>query len=639
MSESSPSVGTIVVETLQRRLPAELTRKHVVVGLAVAALVVGAALRFVGSNWDDGKHLHPDDRYISTVADNVHWPGAVDYFRVESSGLNPYNTSQGQAYIYGTLPLFATKFVATALGDAGYGELNILGRRFAGLLDTLTIVLVFFIALQLLDGFGRRRAVQGALLASLLYAFTVTAIQHAHFFTTDAWLVFFGTLTFYLALRAIGTGTEEGSRRLTPLLPLLGVAVGLTVACKVSGALILLPVVLALAGRSLIIAGWAGLQGAAGRFAIALLTVGISAYVSFRAVSPYVFAHSSWIDLSLNQSFRDALDAQRQAASGAGLYPPAYQWLLSPRVWSPLENLVVWQLGVPFGIAALVGLAVLVVRIGRTGVDWIARRGRELEPTEISKLTAQAMVLGLVLTVFLYFGTQFVHSGRYLLPMVPLLAVAAAYGVVALTSEHARLRLGLSAVLVAATALYAVAFTHVYTETNTRLAATDWLNERVPSGATIANEHWDDPLPVGGLWIDPAATRSVPGAHRGVIVPVFDADDPMKLRTLYDSLSGADYYVLSSPRAWNTIGRLPDRFPLMTRFYRELFAGRLGFVRAKEFTSYPQLFGVELRDGGAEEAFSVYDHPRVIIFRRAGLLSWTRFKAALCPQSISPVCG
>ena len=122
-------------------------------------------------------------------------------------------------------------------------------------------------------------------------------------------------------------------------------------------------------------------------------------------------------------------------------------------------------------------------------------------------------------------------------------------------------------------------------------------------------------------------------------MPVFDPDDPTKLRKLYDSLGAADYYVLSSPRAWNTIGRLPDRFPLMARFYSELFAGRLGFVRAKDFTSYPQLFGVELRDGGAEEAFSVYDHPRVMIFRRTSPLIWQKFKTALCPRPASPQCS
>jgi hypothetical protein len=365
----------------------------------------------------------------------------------------------------------------------------------------------------------------------------------------------------------------------------------------------------------------------------------LTAYVAFRAVSPYVFAHSSWIDLRLNESFRDALSAQRDASSGAGLYPPAYQWLLSPRVWSPLENLVVWQLGIPFGIAALVGVVVLLIRIVRTAHAWIGRRGHGLEPDDIAGFTAKLMVVGFALMVFLYFGTQFVHSGRYLLPLVPMLAVAAAYGVVALTAGHARVRFALSAVVIATTALYAVAFVHIYTTPNTRLAATDWLNKHVPAGATIANEHWDDPLPVGGLWIDPATETGLPGAHRGVIVPVFDPDDGQKPRKLYDSLAGADYYVLSSPRAWNTIGRLPNLFPLMTRFYEELFAGRLGFVRAREFTSYPQLFGVELKDGGAEEAFSVYDHPRVVVFRRIRPITWRGFRAALCPGVTTPDCA
>jgi hypothetical protein len=77
----------------------------------------------------------------------------------------------------------------------------------------------------------------------------------------------------------------------------------------------------------------------------------------------------------------------------------------------------------------------------------------------------------------------------------------------------------------------------------------------------------------------------------------------------------------------------------MPRFYRELFAGRLGFVRAKEFTSYPQLFGVELRDGSAEEAFWVYDHPRVMIFRRSTASDWRQFRATLCPRPDLPACG
>src|SRR4029079_3645505 len=93
-----------------------------------------------------------------------------------------------------------------------------------------------------------------------------------------------------------------------------------------------------------------------------------------------------------------------------------------------------------------------------------------------------------------------------------------------------------------------------------------------------------------------------------VTVPVFEPDDNTKLRKLYDALSHSDYYALSSPRAWNTIGRLPDRYPLMVRFYRELFAGRLGFKRAATFESEARLVGVHLDHSSAEDAIRHYHH-------------------------------
>ena len=104
----------------------------------------------------------------------------------------------------------------------------------------------------------------------------------------------------------------------------------------------------------------------------------------------------------------------------------------------------------------------------------------------------------------------------------------------------------------------------------------------MPPGSTIANEHWDDSLPVGGIWGDTVGRG--PGRRRrtaGSTVPVFDPDDEKKLGSSVRRPRGADYYVLSSPRAWRTIGRLPEQFPLMPRFYDDLFAGKLGFTRGR----------------------------------------------------------
>jgi hypothetical protein len=239
------------------------------------------------------------------------------------------------------------------------------------------------------------------------------------------------------------------------------------------------------------------------------------------------------------------------------------------------------------------------------------------------------MTLAYVTVVFFYVGSLFAHSGRYLLPAVPLLAVAAAAGLVAVLGAHHRLVFTVGATVVAATSAYAIAFHHIYTVENTRMAASNWIVAQVPAGASIANEYWDDPLPVGAR-----AQR-----YDGVQLPVFDADDEAKLKKLYDGLEGADYYVLSSPRAWKTIGRLPSRFPLMARFYERLFDNRLGFSESARFTVHPELLGVSFDDLGAEESFWVYDHPPVMIFRHVQRLSWDEFRAELCGPPRPAGCG
>jgi hypothetical protein len=59
----------------------------------------------------------------------------------------------------------------------------------------------------------------------------------------------------------------------------------------------------------------------------------------------------------------------------------------------------------------------------------------------------------------------------------------------------------------------------------------------------------------------------------------------------------------------------PDH-DVMKGYYRDLFAGKLGFTVVKTFKTYPRIFGVNINDDAAEMTFRLFDHPRVYILRR-----------------------
>jgi YYY domain-containing protein len=168
----------------------------------------------------------------------------------------------------------------------------------------------------------------------------------------------------------------------------------------------------------------------------------------------------------------------------------------------------------------------------------------------------------------------------------------------------------------------------------------------IVQGVPLANEgEWDDGLPVridgydgfGGIY------------PRELNFNMYWDDNPDKIKRFSNILNQAEYILISSNRQWGTLTRLPERFPMTGIYYRALlgcpdamdivycyrvaqpgmFESQLGFDLVQVFESPPSLGSLHLNDQFAEEAFTVYDHPKVLIFQKNASYDPQRAEAIL----------
>ncbi|HKG55201.1 MAG TPA: DUF2298 domain-containing protein, partial [Anaerolineales bacterium] len=598
-------------------------RSYVInIGMALV-LLMAALLRFHGSNWDEGHHLHPDERFLSTVTNDLQWPESfANYFDPTTSTLSPYSIPDMGLYVYGMLPVYLVKWTAILLNQNNYDKITLVGRNLSGLFDIATIFFLFLIAKQL---YGKKVG----LLAAALMSLSVLNIQLSHFYTVDTFANLFVVGTIYFVMQANQSGRWRDHA-------LTGLLFGLGLASKLNVIILLVPIVIG-AGLNLYERMRAGnLQSALEHVLVRLFTVFFIAALIFRVIQPITFSGPSFWNWSLNPQWVDDIKEQQKILDGDSDLPWIQQWT-NRSIAFPLYNIVFWGMGIPLGLASLAGVGLAIYEL-------IWRRKLE-----------HLLLVPYIGITFLYHARMFVKFMRYFLPIYPFLILFAAYLIVWLwryanASQKSRppkpafpsndwthilsrirpsrpLVLSIAGVVAGGTLIYALAFSSVYGRMNSRIEASRWMYQNLPQGSMLANEHWDDWLPIGGL--DGNSSYGDQGMFKSVEMANYEDDNPDKLNKMVDNLTQADYIILSSNRLYDSIPRLPVRYPLTSRYYKLLFSGDLGFERLKDFTSYPTFLGIQFPDQVAEESFSVYDHPRVQIFQKTAAFDPTKVRQEL----------
>ena len=585
--------------------------------LLILLLIVGAALRLYGVNWDENHHLHPDERQITMVVSRLgmpplsQWPSFFappplatptaqdpNFWDPDTSPLNPH------FFAYGSLPFYMLRLTSHLLTiPAGlsryfvswpslaqfleglqrisdYDHITLVGRVLSALIDTGVIYLSYLVGKKVYD----RRV---GLLAAAFVTFTVFHIQVAHFYAVDALLTFFVLLFFVFALEFARHGGARNS-------VLLGASLGLALATKVSAAPLFLVVLGAYALRF-------RQKDAAGLKLLALTAVTFA--LVFFIAEPYAI-----LDFD---AFSAGISEQARMVRGIADYPYTRQYIDTPAFLYQIQHTILWGMGLPLGLVAYCGLGFFLWRVARH------RQGMEL------------LLLAWVGPYFLVTGSFMVKFMRYMLPLLPFFLIMGAKmlcsfrgwlerRMVGIESRASVVWHGVTGLVIACSVLYTLAFLSIYSRPHSRIQASEWIYRNLPAGSTLALEHWDDDLPLRR--VVNGQPRSI-GEYQTVKMNLYEPDNVEKYRHIVSNLRESDYVILSSNRLYGSIPRLPWRYPITTRYYELLFQEELGFQLLGTFTSYPGLLGLSISDDAADESFTVYDHPKVVIFGKVRQLS------------------
>ena len=459
--------------------------------LLVVIILAGAYFRLVGINWDQDFHLHPDERFLTMVEASIRPVNSIgEYFDTDHSSLNPHNVGYS-FFVYGTFPLFLVRYLAQWLGQADYSQVFIVGRYASGFFDLLTILFIYLIAIRLYKNKWL------GLIAAALASFSVLPIQQSHFFTVDYFANFFTVLAIYFAVciltfksnrNEIFLEEKDNPRKIfndwngIVNYIFFGVALGLAVASKINTVVVagVLPIAALLNSPQVFV------KREDGKWQIILRNLVIAAVVSFivfRITQPYAFSGPGILNISPNNKWLDNLKELNFLSSGDSNYPPSLQWARRP-VWFGLDNMVSWGMGLPLGIVACLSFIWMGVKIVRG--EW----------------QSHSLIWLWSGLYFLWQSLRWNPTMRYFLPVYPTLTIIAAWGLTQLWQKVNQSSLVgkwlkflkifciiVITVTISATTLWAFAFTRIYTEPVTRVAASEWIYKNVEGAINLNGEN------------------------------------------------------------------------------------------------------------------------------------------------------
>jgi 4-amino-4-deoxy-L-arabinose transferase-like glycosyltransferase len=519
----------------------------------VAVLLLAAVLRLYGIDWGLPSAQHPDYSYHPDEMPTMIWArwlaaGHIITKHFIWGGTLYFSILNGYWYC-------GTFFGSVLQGSNALADAILFGRYFLVGISLLTMFLLYQTGRLLFD----RRV---GLLAAFLLAISPAHILWAQQVRPDQIAALLSVLITYLAaliLRSDGTRDRK-------LFLFAGLALGLTIALRFPLGIFGLVPVAAYVWRD----GSVGIRAVLTKLVDRNIWIMVAAMSGiFVAASPHSLLYFDVLLAGLRLTwhyetivFPDAMDM------GPGIYQ--YGWLMLRQA-----------LGLPmYGLV----LAAMVLAL--------------YQRTSAQRLVLVAVIPYFILTTFASWVVV-----RYTLPIVPLLLLLAAAGVVFLQRSLWRWRHAVTVVLSTAvvwTLMGDLAFLRVEAHTNVRELASEWIRTRIPPGASIVTvESYR-----GDVFFNPV----IPDGYRHYILELVPGSSPQEL-------ADRDYdYLVLSEAVYKNMERLGDRHPSAETVALQRTLQGAGYRLLQEIKQPITFLGVDFQTSYTALDFTVIN-PGIRIYR------------------------
>lgn len=622
---------------------------HLVIKITfIVILSIAITFRFTGLNWDQGHYLHPDERFLTMVITSMKWPSSLyEYLDTNISTLNPHNIGYN-FFVYGTWPLLLIKVFAQLTNKQVYGNIHEIGRFLSASIDTLTVILVFFTTKRIANRIAHRSKffpILSGLFAMFLYSILVLPIQLAHFATVDPYVIVNMTALLYML-----TFTPSWKTGI-----LAGCFLSLAIAAKISSVPIIITLILYIVIHTTL---W-NKNNKSIQLLIYILLLSLFFFSLFRILQPYLFTANSIYEI--NPKVLNNIKELQSFNNPDAWFPPGVQWINTTSIIFPFSQLVFWGVGIPItilsGISFLLAIQHIKKHINKLFTKSYSVTSLPLKTHSLQELYPPIILLiplSTLVTFFSYQSIQYVMPLRYFWPILPSLSMLCGIAITYLViTKPKKIVLSLIGLLLISALLWPIAYLSIYTHPHTRVQASTWIYNTIPNNSVLSSEHWDDGLPLN---IEDVGLNS---NYQTEELELFSPEDSQKWENIILKLNKIEYLIISSNRVYGSITSAPNKFPKTAVFYYLLFSNQLGFEPIAQFVSRPTLpfpfisgcvsipffsygkidtliqnhassdnvsfneqidnqcsKGIVFIDDYAEESFTVYDHPKVTVFKK-----------------------